>query len=274
MLGKVIKPFVCSNGRQAVVRIVNRKVHSIPEVRGNVHSIETFSAIDGPGIRMMIFLQGCYLRCKFCSNPDTWKIEKNTNTSSKEIAEKITRIYPYLRNNSSGVTCSGGEPLLQSEFVSAIFQEAKSMNLTTCLDTAGQAPVRNQLQVLPHTDLVLVCIKHMNIEKYKELTGVYPYLVFKFLDTLVKMEKPFYIRYVLVPGYTDGDDDLDELVKLTKSVGPTCKGIELLPYHTLGLNKWVSMNLKYPLEGIKPCTKEHINDVCERLRNENIAVLI
>lgn len=255
-------------------RLYCSSFNNIPEVRGQVHSIETFSAIDGPGIRMMIFLQGCYLRCKFCSNPDTWQMNKGNDISSKDIAEKLKRIRSYMRKDMSGITCSGGEPLLQSDFVSAIFQEAKALQLTTCLDTAGQAAVRNQLTVLPHTDLVLFCIKHTNTEKYKELTGVYPHLAFQFLDNLVNMNKPFYIRYVLIPGYTDGDKDIEELISLTKSVGSVCKGVELLPYHTLGLNKWKALNIKYPLEGVQPMSKDDVNSVYNILVKNNIDVLL
>lgn len=239
-----------------------------------MHSIETFSALDGPGIRMMIFLQGCYLRCKFCSNPDTWQINKGNIISSKEVAEKLRRIRPYMRKDMSGITCSGGEPLLQSEFVATVFQEAKALQLTTCLDTAGQAPVKHQMAVLPHTDLVLFCIKHTNTEKYKKLTGVYPDIAFKFLDNLVKMDKPFYIRYVLIPGYTDAEEDIEDLIKLVKSVGSPCKGVELLPYHTLGLNKWEALNIKYPLDGVKPLAKEDVKHVYYVLVKNNINVLL
>lgn len=248
--------------------------NNIPEVFGNVHSIETFSAIDGPGIRMMVFLQGCYLRCKFCSNPDTWKMNKGVKMSSKEVAERIRRIYPYMKKDMSGITCSGGEPLMQAEFVSALFQEAKALKLTTCLDTAGQANLKSQLTVLPDTDLVLFCIKHTNVEKYKEMTGVYPYLAFKFLDNLVTMNKPFYFRYVLIPGYTDSEKDIEELITLTKSVGAVCKGVELLPYHTLGIKKWEALGIKYPLDGLKPLTKDDVKHVYDVLVKSGVDVLL
>lgn len=248
--------------------------NNIPEVYGRVHSVETFSAIDGPGIRMMVFLQGCYLRCQFCSNPDTWQMNMNEKISSKQLAEKLQRIRSYMRKDMSGITCSGGEPLLQSDFVAALFQEAKALDLTTCLDTAGQAAVKNQLTVLPHTDLVLFCIKHTNTEKYKKLTGVYPDLTYKFLDNMVRMNKAFYIRYVLIPGYTDDDKDIEGLIKLTKSVGTVCKGIELLPYHTLGVNKWKALNLTYPLYDVKPLSKEDVKHVYDALVKNDINVLL
>ena len=271
------KPSILYNTGK-VVRIKPRLYCSlnqnISEVHGYVHSIETFSAIDGPGIRMMIFLQGCYLRCKFCSNPDTWQMNKGEKVSSKDIAEKLKRIRSYMRKDMSGITCSGGEPLLQSEFVAALFQEAKSMQLTTCIDTAGQASVKHQLTVLPHTDLVLFCIKHTNAKKYKELTGVYPHLALKFLDNLIKLNKPFYIRYVLIPGYTDSEKDIEDLIKLTKSVGTVCKGVELLPYHTLGINKWNALNIKYPLDGVKPMSKDDVKFIYDTLVKNNIDVLL
>jgi pyruvate formate lyase activating enzyme len=277
MLKLISKPFVLRSSRKLIrdcsTSCVN-KVNNIREVFGNVHSIETFSAIDGPGIRMMIFLQGCHLRCKFCSNPDTWKINKDTHISSKSIAERIRRIYPYMRKDMSGITCSGGEPLLQSDFVSALFQEAKAMNLTTCLDTAGQANQRNQMTVLPHTDLVLFCIKHTNRKKYKQLTGVSPDLALKFLDNLVRFDVPFYIRYVLIPGYTDSEQDIEELIQLTKSLGAKCKGIELLPYHTLGVQKWEALNISYPLDGLKPLGKEDVKHVYDELVKNNLDVLL
>lgn len=277
MFRMISKPFVARTSNRL---IRNHKTNcfsstnNIPEVFGNVHSVETFSAIDGPGIRMMVFLQGCYLRCKFCSNPDTWQMKKGTKMSSKEIAERIRRIYPYMKKDMSGITCSGGEPLLQGEFVAALFQEAKALQLTTCLDTAGQANLKSQLTVLPYTDLVLFCIKHTNTEKYKELTGVYPYLAFKFLDNLVRMNKPFYIRYVLIPGYTDSEKDIEELITLTKSVGTVCKGVELLPYHTLGVKKWETLGIKYPLDGLKPLAKDDVKHVYDLLVKNGIEVLL
>jgi pyruvate formate lyase activating enzyme len=201
-------------------------------------------------------------------------MNKGNIISSKEVAEKLHRIRPYMRKDMSGITCSGGEPLLQSEFVATIFQEAKALQLTTCLDTAGQAPVKHQMAVLPHTDLVLFCIKHTNTEKYKKLTGVHPDLAFRFLDNLVKLDKPFYIRYVLIPGYTDSEEDIEDLIKLIKSVGSACKGVELLPYHTLGLNKWQALNIKYPLDGVKPLPKEDVKHVYDVLVKNNITVLL
>jgi pyruvate formate lyase activating enzyme len=246
----------------------------IPHVYGKVHSIETFTALDGPGIRMMLFLQGCHLRCKFCSNPDTWDINKGDVTSSKDIAKKMKSLYPYLKSNGSGITCSGGEPLVQADFVSALFQEAKALNLTTCLDTAGQAPYKNQLTVLPHTDLVLLCVKHLDQKKYKELTGVYPHLMYKFLDNLLRMEKPFYIRYVILPGYTDSEKEIADLIKFTKDMGKTCKGIELLPYHRLGTNKWKALNLCYPLEHVELPSKEHVDTIHKLMVNEGLNVIL
>eukprot|EP00878_Enallax_costatus_P004356 GHUV01004592.1.p1 GENE.GHUV01004592.1~~GHUV01004592.1.p1 ORF type:complete len:240 (+),score=35.22 GHUV01004592.1:531-1250(+) len=170
----------------------------VPEVVGQIHSTESFSAVDGPGVRFLVFTQGCAMRCKFCSNPDTWSAHAGETISSKSLANQIRSVAPYLRPGGGGVTCSGGEPLLQPDFTAAIFREAHAMGLTTCLDTTGQGTKHhNWDKVLPHTDMVLFCIKHLDPEKYTGLTGLRQLGALKFAEELKTQRVPFWLRWVL-----------------------------------------------------------------------------
>eukprot|EP01023_Acetabularia_acetabulum_P045842 TRINITY_DN4668_c1_g1_i5.p1 TRINITY_DN4668_c1_g1~~TRINITY_DN4668_c1_g1_i5.p1 ORF type:complete len:244 (+),score=38.63 TRINITY_DN4668_c1_g1_i5:220-951(+) len=157
----------------------------IPEVFGYVHSTESFSAVDGPGVRFLTFLQGCAYRCVFCSNPDTWQCNKGPMTSSKQIAAKIQRVLPYLKGSGGGVTVSGGEALLQPQFTAALFREAHQMGISTCLDTTGQGTKHHSWDVvLPHTDVVLYCMKHFEEDRYFEITGHKMKGALKFVEEL------------------------------------------------------------------------------------------
>lgn len=246
---------------------------SVPEVYGHVHSTESFSAVDGPGIRFLTFLQGCAMRCSFCSNPDTWSAHSGHVMSSKDIASKMEHVLPYLRTSGGGITCSGGEPLLQPHFVAALFREAHKMGVTTCLDTTGQGTKHHNWDiVLPHTDLVLFCIKHLDPEKYRQLTGLCQSGALKFAAELKARHIPYYARYVLIPGFTDSTEDLSRLAEFA-SYQPSLKAVELLPYHVLGKNKWEALNLKYPLEGVTPPSKPEVHKAVELLKGFGVPVL-
>ncbi|KAF6260330.1 pyruvate formate-lyase activating enzyme [Scenedesmus sp. NREL 46B-D3] len=245
----------------------------IPEVVGQIHSTESFSAVDGPGVRFIVFTQGCAMRCKFCSNPDTWNSSGGEPASSKDIAAQIRSVAPYLRPGGGGVTCSGGEALLQPDFTAAIFQEAHALGLTTCLDTTGQGTKHHHWdKVLPHTDMALFCIKHLDPEKYAGLSGLRQLGALRFAAELKEQGIPFWLRYVLIPGYTDDAKDVDMLVDFCQRQ-PTLQGVELLPYHRLGVNKWHELGLQYPLEGVSTPPLEQTLRVVDTLEAAGLNVI-
>lgn len=237
----------------------------------NVHSIESFSAVDGPGVRFVVFLQGCNLRCKVCSNPDTWNFVGGTTMSAKDIADKIKSVKNYY-GKDGGVTVSGGEALLNPYFVSDLFQRVHDIGLTTCLDTAGQASEHNINLVLPHTDYTMFCIKHMDPLKYYIFTGQDQTKAMKFWDKLEENKNKYVIRYVLVPGITDDSIDIIKLCEKIKQC-TYCDGIELLPYHTLGKYKWEMMGLKYAVDS-NPPTSEEIDKTIKLIKSFDIGINI
>lgn len=231
---------------------------------GIVHSIESMGLVDGPGIRTVVFLQGCNMRCLFCHNPDTWA-EKNLKAqhiSPQELVRRLIRFKPYY-GALGGVTFSGGEPLLQDEFLLEALRLCKDSGINTCLDTAGCGH-GNYDDILKYTDLVLMDIKHYTEEGYKKVTGCSPDRALRFLHAVQKKEIPMWIRHVVVPGLTDGDDHflgLENYLKTIKNI----KRVELLPYHTLGVHKYKAMNIPYPLEGVPPMDGELLLQWNDRL---------
>lgn len=238
------------------------------EAFGRIHSIETFTAIDGPGIRYMLFLQGCNLKCKSCSNPDTWSHKDGKMISSKQIMANIERYRTYIE----GITVSGGEPLLQPEFVSALFQECHTMGYTTCIDTAGQSLNKNWHMILPHTDIALICLKSIDPVKYFKFTGMSQKHALQFLDAVQEYDIPFYLRYLYVPGFTDDIKDIDMFIDYAKSL-KNIKGIEFLPYHRIGVSKWNELNIDYPLKDVSVPSQDKINETVDYIRNKGIHVI-
>jgi pyruvate formate lyase activating enzyme len=227
-------------------------------IMGRVHSIDTFTSVDGPGIRYMLFLQGCLLRCKCCANPDTWNMRKGIEMSSKEIVADVLKYKGYI----DGMTVSGGEPLLQPDFVASVFQQVKNHGLTTCIDTAGQGGHLASGKVLDHTDCVLMCFKHVDPDKYKTFTGVSQSHALRFIQDVGEREIPMYMRYLYIPGFSDDIADIDKFIDFSMRQ-KSLKGIEVLPYHRLGANKWRMLGLKYELEGVDVPSKHD----AEWLRN-------
>lgn len=226
-----------------------------------VHSIETFGTVDGPGIRFVVFLQGCPLKCMYCHNRDTWEINAGNITNISDLVDEIKRYFPYIKSSNGGVTVSGGEPLLQSKMVTELFKELKKYNVHTALDTAGSIPINDDIkELLNYTDLVLLDIKHIVDEKAKVLTGLSNKNNLAFAKYLSDNNIPVWIRQVIVPGYTDDEKDL-LLLKDFLSTLKNIQKIELLPYHDLGKFKWKEMNLDYPLEGVRTATNDDINRV-------------
>ena len=223
-----------------------------------VHSIESFGTVDGPGIRFVLFLQGCSLKCKYCHNRDTWDINGGTYKSLDEIVEKILRYKNYICKNG-GVTVTGGEPLLQYSFLIELFTKLKKYNIHTCIDTSGMVSLTDDIKkLIDLTDLFLLDIKHIDPEKCKELVGVSNEKELAFARYLSTHNKPIWIRQVLIPGITDNEDDLLKLKDFIGSLKSVQK-IELLPYHTMGKFKWSKLGFKYELDDIPDATQDDVN---------------
>lgn len=222
-----------------------------------VHSIESFGTVDGPGIRFVLFLQGCHLKCKYCHNRDTWDMNGGEYKSLDDIFEKIMNYKNYIHPNG-GVTVTGGEPLLQAKFLIELFKKLKKESIHTCIDTSGIIALNDNIKhLLSLTDLVLLDIKHINPEKCKDLVGFTNKLELEFARYLSDNNIPIWIRQVLIPGYTDDENDLLELKNFINSL-KTVQKIELLPYHDMGKYKWKNLGLKYDLENTRPANDEDI----------------
>ncbi len=227
-------------------------------MKGYVHSIETFGLVDGPGVRFIAFLAGCAMRCKYCHNPDSWHFG-GEEYEAKELLEKALRYKTYWKDQG-GITLSGGEPMLQPEFVTELFTLAKKAGVHTTLDTSGQPwkmGVDKFEEMFKVTDLVMLDIKEIENEAHKELTGVPNDNIIELAHYLSDMNKPMWIRHVLVPGVTDSDESLaktKELVDSLKSV----ERVEILPYHSLGRSKWDKLGFDYPLGDTPAPTQEQV----------------
>ena len=238
-------------------------------MEGYIHSFETFGTVDGPGIRFVAFMQGCPLKCKYCHNRDTWETNTGKQYEVQEVLDKIIRCKPYMDSSNGGFTASGGEPLLQSKFLMQLFKKLKENNIHTALDTAGSLPINEDIkELLKHTDLVILDIKHIDEEKCINLTGMSNKNELNFARYCSDNGIKLWIRQVLVPGYTDDEADLKRTREFIDSL-KTVEKAEVLPYHSLGKFKWNEMGLEYPLEGVKEPTKEKIKEAEEILINEN-----
>lgn len=220
---------------------------------GRVHSIESMGLVDGPGIRTVVFFQGCSLRCKFCHNPDTWAYDGGEQMNPKQLVQKIRRFKPYFKA-TGGVTFSGGEPLMQPEFLTEVLKLCKEEGIHTCIDTAGYG-MGSYDEILKYTDLVLLDLKHINKDDYKEMTGQSMDHFNDFLEALKTHQTPIWIRHVVVPGITDSPDHIKQLQDYISRL-PHVQKVELLPYHLLGANKYEVMGIPYPLDGVPAMDKE------------------
>lgn len=222
-------------------------------VTGRIHSIETFGAVDGPGVRFVVFLQGCALRCLYCHNPDSWTACGGTPISAAELIEQIKDYKNYIKNG--GVTLSGGEPLMQPEFALAVILGCKLLGLHTAIDTAGSLPIAQTSKVIDAADLILLDIKSTDAFLSRALTGA-PELLKNSIATLnycEQIEKPVWIRHVLLPYYTLNAKHLESLAQMLKRY-KCVKKVELLPFHKLGEYKWEQLNLQYKLKDVPPPT--------------------
>ncbi|WP_210365165.1 pyruvate formate-lyase-activating protein [Bacillus sp. REN3] len=245
-------------------------------MNGNIHSIETFGTVDGPGIRYVIFTQGCLLRCQFCHNADTWEIGKGKSMAVSEIIDDLKSYLPFIQASGGGITVSGGEPLLQLPFLLELFKECKKLGVHTAIDSSGgcysSAPLfQEQLkQVLEYTDLVLLDLKHIDRKKHINLTGMANDHILEFAKFLSDQEVPVWIRHVLVPGVTNEAADLGQLGEFISTLDNVEK-IEVLPYHKLGVYKWEALGLEYPLDGVEPPSDEEVEKALNILTSKTTA---
>lgn len=239
------------------------------QILGNIHSVETFGSADGPGVRYIVFLKGCNMRCKYCHNPDTWAKTDGELRSPEDVLKQALRYKNYW-GKKGGITVSGGEALLQIDFVTELFTLAKQQHVNTCLDTSGNPFTREEPfyskfeELMKVTDLVMLDIKHMDDAAHRELTGQTNTNILDMARCLSDNGKAMWIRHVLVPGITDDEGQLKRLRKFIDTLN-TVERVEVLPYHTLGVFKWKELGIPYRLEGVKPPTEEQVQRAGEIL---------
>ena len=227
-------------------------------MKGYIHSKESFGTVDGPGIRYVLFMQGCPMRCLYCHNPDTWKTGEGTEITVDEVIEEFNKNRAFYEKG--GITVSGGEPLLQMEFLTELFRRCKDEGIHTCIDTSGitfreeKEYLEKADALLELTDLVMLDVKHIDAESHKALTGHGNESVLAFAKHLEEKGVAFWVRHVVLEGYTDKKDDL---IRLGRFIGQfkSLKGLDVLPYHTMGVNKYKEMGIPYKLDGVPALSK-------------------
>ena len=239
------------------------------EIKGRIHSVESFGSADGPGVRYLVFLKGCNMRCQYCHNPDTWAKDGGELMTPEEVLKKALRYKTYWKEKG-GITVSGGEALLQIDFVTELFRLAKEKGVNTCLDTSGnpfslEEPFKSKFdELMKYTDLFMLDIKHMDDAAHRKLTGQTNQNILEMAAYLSDHGKAMWIRHVLVPGITTEEDELYRLRSFLDTL-KTVERVEVLPYHTLGVFKWKELGIPYQLEGVDPPTKEQIDRAKEIL---------
>ncbi len=239
------------------------------EIKGRIHSVESFGSADGPGVRYIVFLKGCNMRCQYCHNPDTWAKDGGELMTPEEVLKKALRYKTYWKEKG-GITVSGGEALLQIDFVTELFRMAKEKGVNTCLDTSGnpfslEEPFKSKFdELMKYTDLFMLDIKHMDDAAHRKLTGQTNQNILEMATYLSDHGKAMWIRHVLVPGITTEEDELHRLRSFLDTL-KTVERVEVLPYHTLGVFKWKELGIPYQLEGVDPPTKEQIDRAKEIL---------
>ncbi len=232
-------------------------------VKGKIHSLESMGLVDGPGIRAVVFFQGCNLRCRFCHNPESWDCNKGSEIDSESLSKKLIKLKPYFDKSGGGVTASGGEPLLQKDFLIDLFKRLKAEDIHTCLDTAGVG-TGDYDKILSLTDLVLYDVKAIEPDKYKKLCGQEIQKTEEFQKALKKTMTKTIVRQVVIPVYNDTDEYMHSLKEYIKENIPSAKSVELLPYHLLGQHKYKTMGLKIPMENIPAMDKEKCKMLYEK----------
>ena len=239
------------------------------ECKGYVHSLESFGSVDGPGVRYVIFLSGCAMRCQFCHNPDTWRRKSGAPYTTDALLQKVCRYRSYW-GSEGGITVSGGEPLLQIDFLLELFRKAKEQRIHTALDTGGNPFTTEESfyskwkKLMQYTDLVLLDIKHIDDEQHRILTGQSNQNILEMARQLSDLGIPMWIRHVLIPERNDTDEYLRRLADFIHGL-KTVDRVEVLPYHTMGIYKWENLGIDYPLKGIDPPAAERVKNAEEIL---------
>lgn len=225
-------------------------------MKGHIHSFETFGTKDGPGIRFVFFMQGCPLRCLYCHNPDTWRPnEAKYELTPQQALDEVMKVKAFVKG---GVTVSGGEPMMQPEFVLELFKLCKTAGIHTAIDTSGFLFNDKTKEVLSYTDLVLLDIKHINPNKYKELTARPLEPTLNFIEYLAEVNKPVWLRYVLVPHFTDNEDDLHRWAQYVSQF-KNVERVDILPFHQMGIHKWEQIGQEYKLKDINSPSNQELN---------------
>ena len=236
-------------------------------IKGYYHSKLSFGTVDGPGIRYVLFLAGCRMGCAFCHNPDTWAKGEQVIMAA-EVLQEMEEYRNFYESSGGGLTVSGGEPLMQPEFLAALLAGAKQRGFHTAIDTCGLASKEAIMQVLPYVDRVLFSLKGSTEVSYQALTKAKLSVVRENL-LLISRRKPVTLRYVLIPGYTAGKESLAEFIRLVHSLSGDIE-VEVLPYHTMGIAKWEALGWDYPLKDVPEPTKEELTDFRNSLRQAGI----
>lgn len=230
--------------------------------KGYIHSTESFGSVDGPGVRFIVFMQGCNMRCKYCHNPDTWDKSGGREVTADEIIKAALRYRTYW-GKKGGITISGGEPLLQMDFLIELCKKCKEQGISTVIDTAGKPFTREEPffskfnELLKYTDLIMLDLKHIDSKDHKDLTGFGNENILDLAQYLSEKNEPVWIRHVLVPGINDDDFSLNKLHKFIKTL-KNVQRVEILPYHNLGEFKYEDLGIKYPLAGLRSPSRESI----------------
>ena len=228
-------------------------------MKGRLHSIESFGAVDGPGIRTVFFMQGCPARCAYCHNPDTWNECGGRDIAVDEIVHRAKRGLPYY-GNDGGVTFSGGEPLLQGKFLLEAIEALKAEGIKSAIDTSGTYIDEDSEDVIRAADMVLLDIKHIDPAKFEELTGREQGPLFRLIDIVNRLNKPIWIRQVIIPGFNDNADYIEALNEFISDI-KTVKKVELLGYHNMAENKYERLGIKYRLKDVKPMNADKLRNL-------------
>lgn len=243
-----------------------------PGMKGRIHSIETCGAVDGPGLRYIVFTQGCALRCKYCHNPDTWKATDGSETTTEELIEDIVKYKSFMDASHGGVTVSGGEPFLQPEFLKDLLMKCKENGLHTAVDSSGYVDLKAADPILNYTDLVLLDIKSYNRQVYKDLTGVELDRTLAFAKHLEERGIPIWLRYVFVPNLTDNHEDIEHLAQFLSTL-TNLERIDILPFHKMGEYKWEQLGYDYTLTDTKEPSKEATDAAFEIFKKYHLPIV-